>query len=370
MRLSSKIKPTLAMAAILSTIAAVAWAQNLEVKGNAWFATGGSGSAGIGTASPLAKFHVIAPGGFGGENTDGTSLAGNVPIVAQASGTVFGIFNSGGRQAGAINVEGDGGTTSSRGYIDFYDKADGVWRMSLVLNKGNAGIGVTQPAFRLDVAGEVHASGAVRTDGTAGWISQTYGGGWFMQDTSWIRTFGSKSVWTDTGLLGSNGGLTVGYSGAVPPAGGAAIAGNVNIGGTVGVGGSVGIGTTTPALKLDVQGAIGAGNSDLYFTNTGHNHSGYGNSTGYAAIENAANYGTLMILGRAGTSVGRRVDVWDYLQVNGNLQVNGQINFTGGLLVYSSNCSNTSGSLTLSSSCFDPAGFSMGNSLVGRLVAP
>jgi hypothetical protein len=325
MRLSSKIKTTLAMAAVLSTIAAVAWAQNLEVKGNAWFATGGSGSAGIGTASPLAKFHVIAPGGFGGENTDGTSLAGNVPIVAQASGTVFGILNSGGRQAGAINVEGDGGTTSSRGYIDFYDKADGVWRMSLVLNKGNAGIGVTQPAFRLDVAGEVHASGAVRTDGTAGWISQTYCGGWFMQDTSWIRTFGSKSVWTDTGLLGSNGGLTVGYSGAAPPAGGAIIAGNTTVG-----------------------GAIMAGNSDLYFTNTGHNHTGFGNTAGYAAIENSANYGTLMILGRSGTPNGRKVDVWDYLQVNGRIRA------TEGIPIYQTpaDCiSPAAGVLTTNSQC-------------------
>src|SRR5438093_48918 len=148
MRLSSKIKATLAMAAVLSMIAAVSWAQNLEVKGNAWFATGGSGSAGIGTASPLAKFHVIAPGGFGGENTDGTSLAGSVPVVAQGSSTVFGIINSHGRQAGAINVDGDAATTTSRGTVDFYDKVDGVWRMSLALNKGSVGVGLTQPAYR------------------------------------------------------------------------------------------------------------------------------------------------------------------------------------------------------------------------------
>src|SRR5438132_733993 len=122
MRLSSKIKTTLLLAAVLSTIAAVSWAQNLEVKGNAWFATGGSGSAGIGTASPLAKFHVIAPGAFGGEAADGTSLAGTVPIVAQpqTGSTVFGIINSHGRQVGAINVDGDGATATSRGYVSFF----------------------------------------------------------------------------------------------------------------------------------------------------------------------------------------------------------------------------------------------------------
>jgi hypothetical protein len=61
-----------------------------------------------------------------------------------------------------------------------------------------------------------------------------------MTDTTWIRTYNSKSVWTDTGLLGSNGGLTIGYGGASPPSGGAIISGNV------------GIGTTSASNKLVV----------------------------------------------------------------------------------------------------------------------
>ena len=85
----------------------------------------------------------------------------------------------------------------------------------------------------------------------------------------------------------------------------------------------VGIGTAAPQGKLDVRGDIRAGNSDIYFTETNHAHTGIGNTSGYAAIENAANYEALMILGRAGTSKGRSVRLWDYLQVNGGMDVTG-----------------------------------------------
>ncbi len=77
--------------------------------------------------------------------------------------------------------------------------------------------------------------------------------------------------------------------------------------------------------NLTVNGAMYAGNSDMYFTKTDHNHTGIGNAAGYAAIENASNYDALMILGRAGTDKGRSVRLWDYLQVNGNMEVTGEI---------------------------------------------
>jgi len=76
--------------------------------------------------------------------------------------------------------------------------------------------------------------------------------------------------------------------------------------------------------RLWTKGAVHAGNSDLYFTKTDHNHTGFGNTPGYAAIENAANYGALMILGRS-TPQGRIVKLWDFLEVNGNIGYTGQM---------------------------------------------
>jgi Chaperone of endosialidase len=72
---------------------------------------------------------------------------------------------------------------------------------------------------------------------------------------------------------------------------------------------------------LSVNGQIGAGNSDLYFTKTDHNHTGFGNTSGFAAIENSADYGALMIIGRAGTPKGRCVKLWDFLEVNGEASI-------------------------------------------------
>lgn len=81
-----------------------------------------------------------------------------------------------------------------------------------------------------------------------------------------------------------------------------------------------------PSGEVTVTAKVRANNSDVYFTKTDHSHTGDGNAIGHAAIENASSHDTLMILGRAGVRGGvwgRSVSIWDRLDVNGSLYVNG-----------------------------------------------
>jgi hypothetical protein len=85
---------------------------------------------------------------------------------------------------------------------------------------------------------------------------------------------------------------------------------------------------------LTVADSINAAGSDVYFTKTDHKHSGKGNAAGLAAIENATNFDALMILGRYGSALpsgatGRYVRLWDYLSVEGSMQVTGDLNVKG-----------------------------------------
>lgn len=62
-------------------------------------------------------------------------------------------------------------------------------------------IGNTTPAYKLHVSGDIYADGGwLRVSGTSGLYFESYGGGWRMIDSTWIRSYGSKPVYIDSGL--------------------------------------------------------------------------------------------------------------------------------------------------------------------------
>ncbi|OGZ29737.1 MAG: hypothetical protein A2931_00340 [Candidatus Niyogibacteria bacterium RIFCSPLOWO2_01_FULL_45_48] len=50
-----------------------------------------------------------------------------------------------------------------------------------------------------------------RTYGQTGWYNGTYGGGWFMEDTTWLRAYNNKGVYTG-GQMRADAGFCIGGS--------------------------------------------------------------------------------------------------------------------------------------------------------------
>lgn len=304
-------------------------------KAGIWMWNGGDSSWGIymgasGGQRSLASKPAVAGAGFTQHALRLRTNAGNI----------FGLIYENSKEELNLSVRASDGMTYVRGNVgigteDPRAKLDvngnasftGTLQVTndayFATRKGNVGIGTTSPTEKLEIQG-----GKLRIDGgqqivfkdadTSNNLKlQLWNGyGLGINGGTLFYAANGKHSWRDNAgvtermalTTGANGGLTVKGTGISSFAG------------------SLGIGTENPQAKLDVKGAIHAGNSDIYFTDTEHIHSGYGNTSGYAAIENAKNFDALMILGRAGTLKGRQVQLWDYLNVNGSLGVTNNTN--------------------------------------------
>ena len=61
---------------------------------------------------------------------------------------------------------------------------------------GNVAIGqTTANSYKVHISGSLYASSWLRTGGSTGWYSESYGGGIFMQDTTWVRVYNGKSFY-------------------------------------------------------------------------------------------------------------------------------------------------------------------------------
>lgn len=93
---------------------------------------------------------------------------------------------------------------------------------------------------------DVYSSSWLRTVGQTGWYSESYGGGWYMTDGTWLRAYGNKQIYT-----GSTS------ADAIHTAGGMNASGRIYGGGIVTAGGGldvVGVRASTGCSEFNVYG--------------------------------------------------------------------------------------------------------------------
>jgi Bacterial shufflon protein, N-terminal constant region len=144
-------------------------------------------------------------------STNAQTQFNNIRVGDVGHGPVWGAF----AHASQFNPSGYGLLQSNDGNFTFLNKANtgggyigfriANQDKAVLTNAGNFGIGTTAPVYKLDVAGEVIASGWMRTRGVTGWYNESYGGGWYMADHVWVRSYGSKNIYCDQMIRADQG---------------------------------------------------------------------------------------------------------------------------------------------------------------------
>lgn len=139
-----------------------------------------------------------------GAVTVGSTAPGSTNDKLSVNGGNLEVYNS----SSAYNTNTNGmilGTYSGYGYVQAPSASSiHIWTSGTadIAKFDSTGLTLLGSSALMDSAGtRMDAGGGwMRTYGSTGWYNNTYGGGWSMQDSTWIRSYGSKAVYMDTGF--------------------------------------------------------------------------------------------------------------------------------------------------------------------------
>ena len=112
---------------------------------------------------------------------------------------------SGGLRTSDIYAAGTIATGSGGNVPAYMNSAGNIYAANSISTSGNASVsGSLTVGGNVNTGGETYTGGWFRTRGDSGWYSEKWGGGWYMSDSSWIRAYNNKNVYSAGQLRGGS----------------------------------------------------------------------------------------------------------------------------------------------------------------------